>query len=220
MQSTEEQIINHLRADPTFFERNAHLLTEIYLPSPHGKGTISLGERQQLAQRDKIRIMEAKFAELIQFGEENDRISDKVHRLALTLLAARSFDALVQMVTHNLREDFQVPYVAVRVWANPQSEQDAASDEFGNVDDELRGWADSLAAPYCGPRPVPNTENWFGETAAPLRSFALVALKGENAFGLLAMASEDARRFYPEMGTLYLKRIGELTSVALLRHLL
>ena len=47
-----------------------------------------------------------------------------------------------------------------------------------------------------------------------------VALKGENAFGLLAMASEDARRFYPEMGTLYLKRIGELVSVALLRHIL
>lgn len=220
MQATEEQIISHLRADPTFFERNAHLLTEIHLPSPHGKGTISLAERQQLAQRDKIRIMEAKFAELIQFGEENDRISDKVHRLALTLLAARSFDALVQMVTHNLREDFQVPHVAIRLWARPQSEEDAGSVEFTGVDDELRSWADSLSAPYCGPRPVPNTENWFGATDAPLRSYALVALKGENAFGLLAMASEDARRFYPEMGTLYLKRIGELVSVALLRHIL
>lgn len=220
MQFTEEEIINHLRADPTFFERNAHLLTEIYLPSPHGGGTISLAERQQLAQRDKIRILESKFAELIQFGEENDRISDKVHRLALTLLAARSFDALVQMVTHNLREDFQVPHVAIRLWARPQSEEDAGSEEFALVDDELRGWADSLAAPYCGPRPVPNTENWFGEASGSLRSFALVAMKGENAFGLLAMASEDAKRFYPEMGTLYLKRIGELVSVALLRHIL
>jgi uncharacterized protein YigA (DUF484 family) len=37
---------------------------------------------------------------------------------------------------------------------------------------------------------------------------------------LLAMASEDAQRFYPEMGTLYLKRIGELMSVALLRYIL
>jgi hypothetical protein len=47
----------------------------------------------------------------------------------------------------------------------------------------------------------------------------MVALRGENAFGLLVMASEDAQRFYPEMGTLYLKRIGELVSVALLRYL-
>jgi hypothetical protein len=52
-----------------------------------------------------------------------------------------------------------------------------------------------------------------------LRSFAYVALKGSQAFGLLAMASEDARRFYPEMGTLYLKRLGELGSAALARYL-
>ena len=36
MQLTEDQITEHLRANPAFFERNAHLLTEIYLPSPHG----------------------------------------------------------------------------------------------------------------------------------------------------------------------------------------
>lgn len=63
-------------------------------------------------------------------------------------------------------------------------------------------------------------ESWFGETNAPLKSFALIPLRGENVFGLLAMSSEDAQRFYPEMGTLYLKRIGELLSVALLRYIL
>jgi uncharacterized protein YigA (DUF484 family) len=34
------------------------------------------------------------------------------------------------------------------------------------------------------------------------------------------MASEDEQRFYPEMGTLYLKRIGELLSVGLLRYII
>jgi uncharacterized protein YigA (DUF484 family) len=32
------------------------------------------------------------------------------------------------------------------------------------------------------------------------------------------LASEDAQRFYPEMGTVYLKRIGELVGAALLRY--
>jgi uncharacterized protein YigA (DUF484 family) len=31
------------------------------------------------------------------------------------------------------------------------------------------------------------------------------------------MASEDPHRFYPELGTLYLERIGELAAAALLR---
>jgi hypothetical protein len=61
-------------------------------------------------------------------------------------------------------------------------------------------------------------DNWFGDSAAP-KSFALVALRGEKVFGLLAMASEEEQRFYPEMGTLYLKRIGELLSAALLRYI-
>ncbi len=74
--------------------------------------------------------------------------------------------------------------------------------------------------PYCGHRSGIDIDAWFGETNAPLKSYAVIALRGEHAFGLLAMASEDEQRFYPEMGTLYLKRIGELASVALLRYLL
>lgn len=220
MQPTEEQISEFLRNDRTFFERNAHLLTEIYLPSPHGNGTVSLAERQQLAQRDKIRVLEAKLSELIQFGEENDVISEKVHRLSLGILSARNFEALTETVVDNLREDFQVPHVTLRLWAKPQRQEDAPREEFTPVDDELRLWAQGLVTPYCGHRAGLDVDNWFGEINAPLKSYALVALRGEQVFGLLAMASEDERRFYPEMGTMYLKRIGELVSVALLRFIL
>jgi uncharacterized protein YigA (DUF484 family) len=38
-------------------------------------------------------------------------------------------------------------------------------------------------------------------------------------FGLLALGSEEAERFFPEMGTLYLTRIGDLTASALRRQL-
>jgi uncharacterized protein YigA (DUF484 family) len=36
---------------------------------------------------------------------------------------------------------------------------------------------------------------------------------------MLALGSEDVLRFYPEMGTLYLKRMSDLASAALLRFL-
>jgi uncharacterized protein len=87
------------------------------------------------------------------------------------------------------------------------------------VDAEFRGWVESLMTPYCGHRPGLDISSWFGDINAPLKSFAMVALRGERTFGLLVLASEDEQRFYPEMGTLYLKRIGELVSVALSRHL-
>lgn len=219
MEMNDQDVVQFLRNDPQFFERNPALLTEIVLPSQHGGVAVSLVERQQLAQRDKIRVLESKLSELLQFGEENDAISERVHRLSLGLLAARNFDALVATVTHNLSEDFQVPHVVMRLWAKPLDEGAADAEEFEPVDEELRSWADGLLSPYCGHRPGLDVADWFGETNAPLKSFAMVALRGEKTFGLLVMGSEDERRFYPEMGTLYLKRIGELVSVALLRHL-
>ena len=38
-------------------------------------------------------------------------------------------------------------------------------------------------------------------------------------FGVLALGSDDAKRFFPDMGTLYLKRLGELISTALRRFI-
>ena len=214
----EDQITDYLREHPQFFEHHPTLLAEMYLPSPHGNGTVSLAERQQLAQRDRIRALETKLNELLQFGEENDAIGDKVHRLSLGLLAAQDFDILLQLLTHNLREDFQVPHVGVRLWTYPKNSEDSGNVVFQPVDSALNHWAQNLAAPYCGHKPGLNLDSWFGDIAAP-KSFALVALRGEKVFGLLAMASEDEQRFYPEMGTLYLKRIGELLSAALLRYI-
>ncbi len=45
-----------------------------------------------------------------------------------------------------------------------------------------------------------------------MRSLALVPLGDTAVFGVLALGSEDAQRFYPEMGVLYLRRIGELCA--------
>ena len=42
-------------------------------------------------------------------------------------------------------------------------------------------------------------------------------IRAGTCFGLLVMASEEAHRFYPELGTLYLERIGEMAAAALLR---
>ena len=38
-----------------------------------------------------------------------------------------------------------------------------------------------------------------------------------STIGMLALGSEDAQRFYAEMGILYLERMGEMVSAALTR---
>jgi hypothetical protein len=40
-----------------------------------------------------------------------------------------------------------------------------------------------------------------------------------QVIGMLALGSEEAERFYPEMGTLYLGRIAELAAAALMAEI-
>jgi hypothetical protein len=211
-----EDVARYLQENPEFFEQHAALLAEVFIPHPHGGRAISLAERQQLALRDKNKLLETKLRELIQFGEENDAISEKMHRLAVSLLGTRDLDSVLSTAYFNLREDFDVPHVAIRIWTGADQ---PVRPEFIGASIEMCAFADELITPKCGPQLLEEAPAWFGEAGPGLRSFAYVALRAERSFGLLAMASEDDQRFFPEMGTLYLKRLGELVSSALLRYL-
>ncbi|MHB8667570.1 MAG: DUF484 family protein [Burkholderiales bacterium] len=216
-----EDVIRYLRDNPAFFEDQAEVLAQIYIPHPHGGRAIPIAERQILTLREKSKMLEGKLAELIQFGEENDAIGEKMHRLCIALFSARDLQAMLQALYYNLREDFAVPHAALRVWRADAGAAAGGGPEFAPVSEELRGYAASLEYPVCGTEANADVRSCFGEAAAQLRSFACMPLRdtGKECAGMLALASEDAARFYPEMGTLYLKRLGELLSAALGRYL-
>ena len=212
---TPDAVASYLKEHPEFFEDYADLLADIYIPHPHGGRAIPISERQILTLRERSRQLETKLREVIRFGEENDAIGEKVQRLSVALLAARDLATIVSAVDFNLREDFAVPHVSLRVWGEtpPDSQLKAASGA-------LRDYAAALAVPYCGGHVPPEiVAELFGEAASQLKSFSVIALPSEHAFGVLGLASEDPQRFYPEMGTVYLNRIGGLAAAALQRHL-
>jgi len=211
-----DDVAAFLQANPQFFEQYADLLAQIYVPHPHGGRTVSLSERQMLTLREKNKQLEAKLAELIAFGEENDTISEKMHRLSVGLIAAETFQAVVHLLNFHLRDDLAVPHVALRLWDKPADIEDLP--EFAAVSEELQVFAETLNRPYCGSTSGFGTASWFGEAAPHIRSQALIALRnGGGTIGMIAMGSEDVQRFYADMGTLYLERLGELVSAALAR---
>jgi uncharacterized protein len=211
-----EEVAVWLKGHPEFFEQYSELMSEITIPHPHGGRAIPISERQTLTLREKTRQLEAKLRELLQFGEENDAISEKVHRISTALLAASDVPGALSAVYLNLREDFAVPHVVLRVW---RASRHGDLPEFSPVSDATREFAGSLANPYCSGHAMVDTGGLFGEAISHLRSFSYVPLRDSETFGLLALASEDPQRFYPEMGTLYLKRLGDLVGAAIARLL-
>jgi hypothetical protein len=211
-----DDIARYLRTHPQFFDQHPELLETITVPHPYGGRAIPLAERQALALREKTKLLEGKLAELIQFGEENDAISEKVHRLGVALAGARDFPALARSLYFHLREDFAVPHVALRVWGKSVP---ADFDESQAVDEAQRRYAVAMGAPQCGPAAGNPFVPWFRESGEHVRSLALVPLGQTTVFGLLALGSEDPKRFFPEMGTLYLRRIGELCAAGVTARL-
>lgn len=212
-----QAIADFLTRHPNFFNDFPMLLAELNIPHPHGTHAVSMSERQLIAMRDKVRMLENKLAELIQFGEENDGISEKLHALTLALLAVRTPQELLAALTLHLREGFAVPHHALRAW---NLAPDGATDLSAAVAQGVRDSTAAMAQPVCGVLAVNDASDWFGEVSPHLRAFACIPLRPAAAaapVGLLVLASEEAKRFYAGMGTLYLERLGQLIGATLVR---
>jgi uncharacterized protein YigA (DUF484 family) len=215
MKFSDEEVALYLRDHPQFFTEYADLLADIQIPHPHGDRAIPISERQVMDLREKNRVLQDKLRELIRFGEENGALSEKMHRLAIVLLKFKSLNDVLHGLNYNLREDFLIPHMALRIWGTDIDELQRP--ELSNTGPDIHALAESLLHPYCGSHILEEIRDWFGEEGGRLQSFAIVPLRTERTIGLLVLGSEESQRFYPEMGTIYLTQLGELLSAALRR---
>ena len=216
---TEGDIADYLVSSPGFFERHAELLGTIQLTSPHGQRAVSLQERQMEMLRDKIKGLERQIVEMIRHGQDNMAIADKLHRWTRALMLTANAADLPNVLVRELQHQFMIPAAAVRLWG--------AADAFAGLaftrdtGEDVRTFASSLTAPYCGVNTGFEAVQWLDDPGQA-SSIALVPLRHDGelaAFGLLVLASPDPTRYSADMGTDFLARIGEVASAALTRLL-
>ncbi len=214
---TEDDIAHFLVSTPGFFERYAGLLASVQLGNPHGGRVISLQERQVELLRRKIHDLELRLAAMLRLGRDNASIADKLLGLFHVLLRARSERDLPGLLESELKQRFQLPQVALRLW-------DLAP-EFADlypapVLDASLGTA-ALERLYCGPQTGQAPLAWLAQPEA-VQSVALLPLRpvaDAPPFGLLVLASDDLQRFQSSMDTDFLRHLGEFAGAALSRLL-
>ena len=230
---TETDIANYLANTPGFFERHAELLGSVQLTSPHGQRAVSLQERQMEMLRDKIRGLEGRIIEMIRNGQDNVGIADKLHRWARAMMLNDDPAELPALLVRELMHQFMIPQAGIRVWGAAASF--AALPFAQPVSDDVKVFATSLSAPYCGLNSGFEASKWLDDPAAAM-SMAMIPLRGEagagagsavgsavgsaagsRAYGMLVLASPDPTRYSADMGTEFLARIGELAGAALSR---
>ena len=229
---SEAQVVRWLQANPAFFDDQPNLLADLSVRHPLGGKAVSLVERQVDVLREKHRIAEARLAELIRIGQQNDAISERMQQLALDLLSAEDRVAVPALLLVGLTRLFEVPQVALRVWNWP----DASAPWAQPADAEMRRRCDSLEGVYCGPKSDFSCVRWLPQAGEQTESIALLALRAPAAdradaivrgrrperlpcFGLLVLGSPDAGRFQVGLGTAFLERLADLAGAALSRAL-
>jgi hypothetical protein len=217
---TEDDIANYLANTPDFFARHAELLASVQLSSPHGNRAVSLQERQAEMLREKIKALEHRLMDMVRHGTENVVIADRVHRWARNLFMVRSGRALPATIAAEIRNQFMVPQVAIKVW--DVDGRYGVEPFAAGVSEDAKTFASSLTQPYCGVNSGFEAVNWLDDSAMAL-SLALLPLRTGSsnnagpALGMLVLASPDPQRFQSGMGTDFLERIAELSSAALSR---
>ena len=236
---TEADIANYLANSPDFFERHAELLAAVHLTSPHNGRSVSLQERQAEMLRDKIKAGERRMMDMIRNGTDNTLLSDKLLGWTRSLFLVNDAFALPERIASEIKDQFMVPQVAIKVWDVAPAFAHAAF--AAGASDDAKLFASSMAEPFCGLNTGFEAVSWLEDAPAAV-SLAMLPLRmrepGQTwggmaqtsaslaasmqpallpAFGMLVLASPDAQRFNSGMGTDFLERIAELASAALSR---
>ena len=175
---TEDDIAHYLSNTPDFFQRHSELLAAVQFTSPHSKRAVSLQERQAEMLREKIKVLEQRVMEMIRNGNENVMLSDKILRWARTLFLANDLAGMPEQIVEEIRGQFSVPQVGIRVWgvATEYADLPFAS----GVSEDAVVFASSLTEPFCGLNTGFEAASWLPE-AHTVTSLALIPLRSGTA---------------------------------------
>lgn len=205
-----------LRRHPGFLQQFPDLALTLVVPREDGPAA-SLASYQLDVLRDKNRELNRRLHELFVNAQDNERLAVRTHQLTLALLRQTTAADTLRAMAASLAEDFQGDLVRIVGFNTVDGLE--GTDWFQHISPDnprLAGFQDLLASgePVCGRLHPDKNALLYGVRAEDVQSSALLSLSG---VGLVAVGSRDGNRFFPGMGTLFLRMMGEALAAALLR---
>ena len=222
MTETTEKLGAHevaawLRRHPRFLQQFPDLALSLVVPREEGSAA-SLASYQLEVLRDKNRELARRLQELFGNAQENERLAVRTHQLTLALMRQDTAADTLRAMAASLAEDFHGDLVRLVVFA-PLDGLEAADwlQVIAEGDARLQPFRDCLGdgEPLCGRLQPEKHALLYGARAEQVQSTALLPLPG---VGLVAVGSHDPNRFFPGMGTLFLRMMGEALATALARY--
>ena len=220
MSETTEKLGAHevatwLRRHPSFLQQFPDLALTLVVPREDGPAA-SLASYQLEVLRDKNRELSKRLRDLFAISQENERLAVRTHQLTLALMRQSDPASTVRALAATLAEDFNGDLVRIVLFAPVPGLEEDWLQVVARDDRLLQPFADCLKdeEPLCGRLHPDKQSLLYGPRVDEVHSSALLPL---SDIGLVAVGSRDANRFYPGMGTLFLRMMGEAFATAMRR---
>ena len=211
------EIATWLRRHPEFLRQFPDLAGSLVVPRETGPAA-SLASYQLYVLREKNRELTRRLQELFANAQVNERLSVRLHQLTLALMRQTTAMDTLRTMAASLAEDFSGDLVRI-VLLRPLPGVEAADwlEVIGPGDARFKPFADFLAGdePLCGRLQPAKQDVLYGDRVDDAQSTALFSAQG---LAMVAVGSRDPNRFYPGMGTLFLRMMGEAFGAALARY--
>jgi uncharacterized protein YigA (DUF484 family) len=210
------EIAAWLRRHPNFLQQFPDLALTLVVPREQGSAASLAGYQLEIL-RDKNRELSRRLQELFANAQENERLAVRTHQLTLALMKQNSAADTVRAMAASLAEDFNGDLVRMVLFGQVAGLEDTDwLQTLAEGEARLAPFRDCLkdGEPICGRLQPEKNALLYGVRAEDVASSALLPLPGR---GLIAVGSRDPNRFFPGMGTLFLRMMGEAFDTAMRR---
>ena len=210
----------YLRHHPDFLSEHPELLPMLTPPEMRrGEGVVDMQHFMLQRLRSELTRLKGQQRALIATSRSNLTSQNRIHSACLAIIAATSFEQLIQIVTTDLAVllDIDVVTIGVESSASAQPRLPLHGIQIlprGTVDDLLGAGRSAVLR-----SDTPGDPALFGSAAGLVRSQALLRLEvSEHApVGLLCIGTRKPEKFQPGQGTellCFLAHVIELTIAA------
>lgn len=202
---TAGQVAEYLRSHPDYLVRHPDLLTVLTPPSRRtGDTVVDMQQFMVERQRREMERLRDAHDELVEMSRGNLSTQGRIHAGVLRLLAARSFEHLIEIITQELAHTLRCDAVTLCVEGEKSLLPRAIRGGLfvlrpGEIDAILGSDNDVVVRQ----RPQVGLDQVFGPAAGLIRSDALLRLRVSRAapIGLLGIGSRRDDYFPPQQGT-------------------
>lgn len=217
---SDETVAAYLRKNPDFLVDHPELMAALTPPTlRRGESVVDMQHFMLQRLRSDVARLKTQQRALIATSRTNLNSQNRIHAAVLAIIAASSFEQLLQIVTTDLAVLLDVDVVTIGV-------ESAASKQprlpLHGIQILRPGTVDDLLGPEHGAllcADTPGEPALFGSASGLVRSQALLRLDvSEHApVGLLCIGTRRPDKFHPGQGTellSFLARVTELTFAA------